>query len=211
MNGSFAVLLVGLAGLVAVAGVVIAVIAVRNSKRQRPPAPTGPVDPFRQVEEDADALRGDPRKLAPGDIVEIRGVSYGVRGSLHFQEGDYRWAEHLLDDAAGTKRWISVEEDPDLELVLWTEVRAATVTPGAPSIDFDGRRYASDESGSARFTAVGTTGLNPNGTIRYHDYCAPDDARLSFESYGGAGWEVGRGERLHRAEVQIYRQSRESS
>ena len=158
MNGSFAFLLIGLAGLVAVAGVVIAVIAVRNMQGSARPGPAGPVDPFRQAEEDADALRGDPRKLAPGDIVEIRGVSYGVRGSLHFQEGDYRWAEHLLDDAAGTKRWISVEEDPDLELVLWTEVPGATVTPGPASIDFDGRRYASDESGSAHYTGSAPPG-----------------------------------------------------
>lgn len=209
MNGSTAFLVTGLGCLIVVAGVVIAVLAVRRS-RQRPAVPaTGPVDPFRQADDDADALRGDPRKLAPGDIVEIRGVSYGVRGSLHFREGDWGWAEHLLDDAAGTKRWLSVEEDPDLELVLWTEVPGATVTPGPATIDFDGRRYTSDESGSATYTGVGTTGLNPSGSVRYHDYQS-GDARLSFESYGGAGWEVGRGEKLHRAEVQIYRQTREN-
>jgi hypothetical protein len=207
MNGALAFLITGLGCLVGVAGVVIAVVAVRRARRKATPKP-GPADPFRNVDDDADALRGDPRRIAPGDIVDIRGVSYGVRGTLRFTEGDWGWAEHLLDDAHGRKVWLSVEEDPDLELALWTEVPSATVEPGAATIDFDGRRYTSDESGRARYTATGTTGLNPTGTVRYHDYAAPDGALLSFESYGeGARWEVGRGEQLHRAEVLIYAQS----
>jgi hypothetical protein len=208
MNGTAAYLIAGMGCLLGVAGVVIALVALNRSRRttaggQR--TAKGPADPFR--DSDADALRGDPRRLRPGDIVEIRAVSYVVRGSLHFSEGDWGWAEHLLDDAQGVKRWLSVEEDPDLELVLWTEEPGATVTPGPPTIDFDGRRFTSNESGRARYTATGTTGLNPTGTARYHDYTAPGGARLSFESYGDAGWEVGRGELLNRAEVMIYPQA----
>ncbi len=206
MNGTLAFVVTGLGCLVAVAGIVIAAVALRAAKRRTAPArPTGPADPFRQPDDDADALRGDPRRLRPGDIVEIRGTSYGVRGSLHFTEGDWGWAEHLLDDAQGVKRWLSVEEDPDLELALWTAVPGATVTPGPDSVAFDGRRYASDESGQARYTGTGTTGLNPTGSVRYHDYRSPDGALLSFESYGdSASWEVARGESLRRAEVMIY-------
>nr|MDT0661858.1 DUF4178 domain-containing protein [Micromonospora sp. DSM 115978] len=209
MNGTLAYLVTGIGCLVAVAGIVVAVIALRTARRRTAPA-TGkgamaPRDPFRAMDDDADALRGDPRRLRPGDIVEIRRTSYGVRGTLRFAEGSWGWAEHLLDDAQGAKVWLSVEEDPDLELVLWTEVPSATVTPGPPSLDFDGRRYTSKESGRARYTSAGTTGLDPAGDMRYHDYAAPDGARLSFESYGGSDkWEVGRGEKLHRTEVQIY-------
>lgn len=210
MSGSLAYAVVAVGFLLAVAGVVIAVIALRAAKR-RPSSPAGESvhkDPFRTVDDDADALRGDPRRLKPGDIVEVRQTSYGVRGTLRFTEGEWGWTEHLLDDASGAKVWLSVEEDPDLELVLWTAVPTATVTPGPGSIDFDGRRYNSEESGRARFTSTGTTGLNPTGTVRYHDYAAPDGARLSFESYGDSGsWEVARGEQLHRAEVVIYPQA----
>lgn len=208
MNGTAAYVVATAGCLLGVAGVVIAVIAARAARRgSSAPARPPHGDPFRTADDDADALRGDPRRIQPGDIVEIRHRSYGVRGTLRFTEGAWSWAEHLLDDADGTKVWLSVEEDPDLELVLWHEVPSATVTPGAPTIDFDGRRYTSDESGRARFTAIGTTGLDPAGTMRYHDYAAPDGARLGFESYGERGtWEVGRGERLHRAEVFIYRQ-----
>lgn len=203
MDGSLAYLLA--AGcLVGVAGVVVAVLARRRS-RPRPPGGTGPGDPLR--DRDADALHGDPRQLKPGDIVEVRGVTYAVRGSIRLVEGGWSWAEHLLDDAGGVRRWLSVEEDPELELVLWEAEPGATITPGAPIIDFAGRRYDWDESGQARYTAVGATGLDPTGTMRYHDYQAPGGARLSFESYGDAGWEVARGEKLHRAEVMIYPQA----
>ncbi|RKN46456.1 DUF4178 domain-containing protein [Micromonospora endolithica] len=204
MNGSVAYVLAAVGCLVGVAGVVVAVVALRRS-RSRPPAAKAPEDPLR--DRDSDALRGDPRRLKPGDIVEIRGVSFAVRGTIRLVEGGWSWAEHLLDDAGEVRRWLSVEEDPELELVLWAAEPGATVTPGAPTLDFDGRRYSWNESGQARYTAVGTTGLDPSGTMRYHDYQASGGARLSFEAYGEAGWEVARGEKLHRAEVMIYPQA----
>ena len=202
MDVSLAYLVLALGCLIGVAGVVIAVVALLRARSRPQPRTSG--DPFR--DRDADVLRGDPRKLRPGDIVEIRQVPYTVRGSVHLVEGAWSWAEHLLDDAGGAKRWLSVEEDPDLELVLWTAEPSATVTPGAPTLDIAGRRYSWDESGQARYTATEGTGLDPNGTMRYHDYQAPGGARLSFEAYGEAGWEVALGEKLHRAQVMIYPQ-----
>lgn len=205
VNGSLAYVVTTLGCLVGVAGVVIAVIAVRKSRSaSRPKTKAAPGDPFR--DRDADALRGDPRALKPGDIVEIRTVPYTVRGSVHLVEGGWSWAEHLLDDAGGVKRWLSVESDPDLEMVLWTSEPGATVTPGAPTLEIAGRRYNWDESGQARYTATEGTGLDPHGTMRYYDYQAPGGARLSFEAYGEAGWEVNLGEELRRAEVMIYPQ-----
>lgn len=203
MDGSVAYLVAAVGCLVGVAGVVIAVVALARQRKRTGPAAPG--DPFRDT--DADALRGDPRKLKPGDIVEIRQVSYAIRGSVHLVEGAWSWAEHLLDDAGGTKRWLSVEEDPDVELVLWNAEPGATVTPGAPTLDFAGRRYSWEESGQARYSATGTTGLDPTGTVRYHDYRAQGGARLAFEAYGEAGWEVALGEPLHRSEVMVYPQA----
>lgn len=206
MDGTTTYLLTAVGCLVVVAGVVVAVAGVRAARR-RSAATVGKTveDPFRSVDDDADALRGDPRRLGPGDIVEIRHTSYGVRGTLRFTEGAWSWTEHLLDDAHGGKLWLSVEEDPDLELVLWTEAPDVAVTPGPAQLDIDGRHYRRDESGRATFTALGSTGLDPTGTVRYHDYRAADGARLSFEAYGDSErWEAGTGEPLHRADVRIY-------
>jgi hypothetical protein len=206
MNGTVAYLVTGLGCLIAVAGVVAVSIGVWRAQVRAGGAGrtqrTNP-DPFHTG--DTDALRGDPRRLGPGDIVEIRGQSYAVRGSVHFTEGGWTWSEHFLDDARGDRLWLSVESDPDLELVLWRPAAPDVVAqPGAGTIDLAGRRYRLDESGQARFTSVGATGLAPSGTVRYFDYTGPGDARLSFEGYGDARWEIGFGEVLHRAEVMIY-------
>ncbi|MFV2020135.1 DUF4178 domain-containing protein [Micromonospora sp. LOL_023] len=207
MNGTVAYLVTGLGCLIAVAGVVAVSIGVWRSRvraNDSNRAGRSPADPFHTG--DTDALRGDPRRLVPGDIVETKGQSYVVRGSVHFAEGGWNWSEHFLDDARGDKLWLSVESDPDLELVLWRSAAPDVVLqPGAGTIDLAGRRYRLDESGQARFTSVGATGLAPNGTVRYYDYTAPDDARLSFEGYGDSSrWEIGLGAVLHRAEVMIY-------
>lgn len=202
-----------LIGLLIVVLVVLAVILTvvllarskaRKSQREEAARADAPrADPF--ADADNDAVNGDPRRIKVGDIVEFRAQSWAVRGTLRFREGSSTWAEHLLDDAHGMKRWISVEEDPDLELALWTEVRGATVSPGPSTLDFDGRRYRDDESGTAKFTAEGTTGLDATGTVRYHDYEAGDGALLSFEDYGASGkWEAARGEVVSRGELRIY-------
>lgn len=194
------VVLVLLAILLAL--VVIAVVLVKRSKAARP-APTAPAsaDPFSSA--DVDAVQGDPRSLAPGAIVEIRGTTYAVRGSLRMAEGSWTWDEHLLETASGTRTWLCVEADPDLELTLYTDVPGAEVDPGK-TVELDGVRYRLEESGSARFTAEGTTGLNPSGTVSYRDYRGDGLARLSLEDFGTGSWWVSKGELLSRYEVRVY-------
>ncbi|MGK9269915.1 DUF4178 domain-containing protein [Williamsia muralis] len=189
---------------------IIAVIMLFNTiakRRERQAAETkavrdrayAPRDPFSSA--DDDAVRGDPRALKPGDMVEIRGEMFAVRGTLTLSQSGFSWTENFLDTGTGRKAWVSVEEDPDLEVVLWEELEGVAVSPGPESIEVDGRRYSSDETGSARFTSAGTTGL-ATGNMSYHDYSA-GDARLSFEDFG-SGWECARGQVLARAEYRIF-------
>lgn len=151
--------------------------------------------------------RVDPRRIEVGDIVEIGDVAYPVRGSVRLVEGEWTWAQHLLDDPDGRRR-LSVAEDPEFELVLWRSASGDAGTAGAPVVEFGGRRYSWRESGQARYTATGATGLAPSGVMRYHDYRAAGGARLTFEAYGEAGWQVALGERLDRADVIVHPQSR---
>ncbi|BCJ59288.1 DUF4178 domain-containing protein [Micromonospora endophytica] len=151
---------------------------------------------------------GDPRGIEIGDIVEIGDDVYPVRGTIRLSEGEWRWAQHLFDDPGG--RRLSVAESPEFDLVLWHPEPDVAGTPGAPVVEFAGRRYHWHESGQARFTTTGTTGLDPSGTMRYHDYRAPGGARLTFEAYGEAGWTAARGERLDLADVAVHPQRRGS-
>jgi hypothetical protein len=195
-------LLVLLVVALVVAGVALFLLV---RKKNEPAVAAGPVDPF--ADKDSDALRGDPRALKAGDIVDIFGETYTVRGSLRLKEGGYQWSEHLLDTASGTRKWLSVEEDPDLELVLWTE------TPGVPAaggdeIEYDGKTFRLDESGRAQYIGEATTGLTPSGTVAYHDYAAADGTRLSFEDFGESGKkEAAIGQVLYRSAIMIYPQS----
>lgn len=159
-----------------------------------------PGDPFSSA--DDDAIHGNPRNLKPSDLIEIRGETFAVRGTVRLTQDGYIWTENYIDTGTGRKAWISVEDDPDLEVVLWNELSGVTATPGPPTIDLEGRRYTFDEEGSARFTSAGTTGVASTGSMRYHDYQAGND-RLSFEDYG-SGWECARGELLSHAEYRIY-------
>jgi hypothetical protein len=197
--------LTGLLILVIVLLIIVVVVAVvmgmRSRKTAGAPQADQPKDPFSTG--DQDSLRGDPRELKAGDIVEIRGVTYTVRGTLRLDEGGWKWDEHLLDDSKGEQLWLSVEEDPDLEMAVWTPAADAP-EPGPKTIEFDGRTYTSEESGSAEFRSEATTGLDERGTVRYHDYEAPDGSLLSFEAYGEAGWEASTGTELGRYDVLIY-------
>lgn len=199
MNGLTATLIVVIIVLIVVA--VVAVIMGVRAKRGAAKPEARPTDPFHTG--DQDSLRGDPRALKAGDIVEVRGRSFTVRGTLRLSEGGWTWSEHLLDDAKDTQVWLAVEEDPDLILSLWTPVVGAG-EPGPKTIDFAGRTYHSEESGTAEFRSEATTGLAGQGTVRYYDYEASDGSKLGFESYGGADWEASTGEELSRYDVLIY-------
>ncbi|WP_026929601.1 DUF4178 domain-containing protein [Glycomyces tenuis] len=183
----------------------------RRQERERTETSSSsrPVDPF--ADTDTDILRGDPERVKAGDLVEAYGKTLAVRGTLRLSEGDYSWAEHFLDTGTGVKRWLSVEADPDVEVVLWEEVTDSDLRPGPRELSFEGVSYRSDEQGTARYTSEATTGLAPTGTLRYHDYTGPDGQKLSFESFGeGAKWELAKGLTLDRNQITIYHQNDES-
>lgn len=148
-------------------------------------------------------LNGDPRLLKVADVVTYAGRDHSVRGSLRLDEDGYTWAEHFLDDASGTRVWLSVESDPELEVVLWREVDAELV-PGEKTLTHDGVTYRLDEKGRARYRSEGTTGLPETGSVEYYDYDGGSGRYLSFERFVGTEWEVGVGEELRLSELLIY-------
>ncbi|MDG4778448.1 DUF4178 domain-containing protein [Micromonospora sp. WMMD961] len=177
------------------AAAVLAVVAILVRSRQRATSRTDG--------QSAAPPRRGPLRLALHDRVRIRDREYAVSGTIRLVEGDWSWVQHLLDDDSGTRHRLSVENGPEVELVLWTAEPGATVTPGAPTIEVGGRRYTWTETGQARYTAIGETGLPSAGTVRYHDYQSGGAARLSFEAYGEEGWRVARGDLLDPADLTI--------
>ena len=140
----------------------------------------------------------DPERIAPGDVITYDGREWVVRGTLAMDEDGYQWREHLLD-ASGlsgeTRRWLSVEQaEGGVEIAVWDRVPGSTLTPDDAQVTHDGVTYRRDEQGSARFSAVGSTGTAQSGTMQYADYLGDGGALLSFERFSAAGsWEMSTG------------------
>ncbi|UED86574.1 DUF4178 domain-containing protein [Streptomyces profundus] len=202
-------LVLAFVGLVAL-GAAIAVV-LRNRRAPGTATHKVPRDPFAPDGETG----GDPRTLKAGDMVEYLGERLFVRGSLRLTEGGFTWSEHFVDpmddgpDAAPGHRWISVEEDPDLEVTLWTEYRGEQeLLPSQKTLTVDGVTYHRSEHGTATYRAEGTTGLGDTGRVEYADFEAPGGRGLAFERFLGAAgrgnWEVSLGERVPRGTLVIY-------
>ncbi len=163
-----------------------------------------PVDPLA----DWSSSGGDQQflDLKPGDLVKTDG-EYLVRGTIAFNDGGSTWFEHLLDDAAGTKQWLSVENDEGLELGTWRRIPMADVESGSPgdrSVVVRGVAYKLVERGSTGYTSTGTTSTAPTGSAEYIDYEAADGAMLGFERFDGSAWEAALGKKVLPSEVEVF-------
>lgn len=194
-----------LLALILVALVVIIVVMLRRraggGAAEQAAERAVPRDPFAAEDE----VGGDPRTIKAGDMIEYLGVRYFVRGSLRMREGGFTWSEHLLDaDTVDQKVWISVEEDPDLEVVWWTEHEVGELKPDQKALVVDGVEYRRDEHGTADYGSEGTTGVGEGGRVEYVDYEGSGGRYLSFERYGDGPWELGTGERVPTGTLTIY-------
>lgn len=199
--GSF----VGVLGLLVIVAIFVAIVVVLvaralQARRQQAEQVNVPRDPFAPGE----STFGDPRTLQAGDMVEYLGERLFVRGSLRLREGGYQWSEHFIDDMDGARRWLSVEEDPDLEVVLWNELKGTDLLPNARTLTHDGVEYRRDEHGTANFTSEGTTGLGSTGQVEYVDFEAKGGRYLSFERFDGGSWDVALGERVPSGTLTVY-------
>jgi uncharacterized protein DUF4178 len=188
--------------LLLIAAVAVAVVFYRRytaeqAARGRSAAAEPPRDPLR-----AESVRSDPRRITVGDVIRFEGRDFIVRGTIRFDQDGFEWQEHFLDDVE-VKRWLSVEDDEGLEVALWQAVKGAEFEPGPKTVEHGGKTYELDEKGSARFSALGTTGTAPSGRVEYYDYEAGADL-LAFERYGDGGWEVSTGRVVGEYELDIY-------
>ena len=195
-----AVILLLVAAAVALVVVVVRYLRSRQAERTEAARSRPRRDPLADVHGNEDYLR----RLKVGDVVRYEASDYLVRGSLRFDEEGYTWAEHLIGDGE-TQHWLSVEDDEGISVVLWQRVGLAQLTgePGAPTVGHAGVAYQLHEQGQASYTAEGTTGTAPSGTLRYVDYRGPDGQRLSCEQLGRS-WEVSVGRTVTPRSVDVY-------
>jgi Domain of unknown function (DUF4178) len=187
---------------VVLALIVVGVVVWQRSRANRKPVeaerPGKPVDPLADHQGVTDI-----RTVRAGDMIDYGDQLYFVRGSLRLTESGYTWSEHFLDDARGARMWVSVEEDPDLEVYLWRETDLVDA-PGGKTMEVGGVTYTKEEDGTARYTSEGTTTVAESGSVEYVDYEGPDGKALSFERFDGGKWEAGLGEEIPLPALRVY-------
>lgn len=183
--------------LLVLAAVVVAVVFFLRA-RARSARPR--VDPLR-----SDPGLYDPHAIVVGDVVSYAGIDHVVRGTIVLSEGGTTWREHLLDGSTG-RRWLTVEDDEgDLEMTLWMRREGTNLEPGGDVV-LDDRVHRQIERGRADYTAEGTTGTPPTGTVDYADYATSDKTGLiAFERWASTqSWEVSTGRAVTLGELTVY-------
>jgi uncharacterized protein DUF4178 len=190
--------------LILLAVVAVGVVLYLRSRQNRKPGSLADERPGKPVDPLADHQGvTDIRTVRAGDMIDYGDQLYFVRGSLRLTEGGYTWSEHFLDDARGSRMWVSVEEDPDLEVMLWRETDQVT-EPGGKTMEVGGVTYRKDEDGTAAYTSEGTTTVAERGRVEYVDYEGPEGKALSFERFDGGKWEAGLGESVALPAMRVY-------
>ncbi|HIY42659.1 MAG TPA: DUF4178 domain-containing protein [Candidatus Nocardiopsis merdipullorum] len=200
-RGTLSIELVLILLVVTVAAVVGIMVYLQRSKQQKqePSRSAAPQDPFAGASESA----GDPRAIKAGDMIDWGNERTWIRGSLRLSEGGYVWSEHFLE-VEGGKRWLCVEEDPDLQLSLWTGRPDLELTPQSANIDLEGVTYRLEEKGSGSYHSEGTTGLRSEGGMDYADYESADGRLLAFERFDHGHWEASTGTKITPGTFTIY-------
>ncbi|KUP95621.1 hypothetical protein AC529_16600 [Thermobifida cellulosilytica TB100] len=187
---------------IALAAAVVVYLMIRDRKK-KPPALSAakpPQDPFAEQ-----GTQGDPRTIKVGDMLEIGVERVWVRGTLRLSEGGWEWAEHFVDEGgSGERRWLSVEEDPDVQMVLWTSRPDLDVVPGPKQLTVEGVTYRLVERGTAAYRSEGTTGLRASGGMDYADYEAPGGKHLAFERFDHGSWEASIGTDVAPGSLTVY-------
>lgn len=187
------ILLLALLVLISIAGNVIRVRRARTLGA-RP-----------QVHSPATTPEGyDPLRIGVGDIVSCTGVDHVVNGTINFDQEGFRWHEHLLTGPNGRRRLTVEYEEGELEMTLWTPCEGTCLEPGE-EVALDNRVYRRVTSGAVQFTAQGTTGTPPSGSMDYADYATADrSGRLAFERWTKtAPWEVSTVHAVTRGELRV--------
>ena len=152
----------------------------------------------------ADAAAYDPLRIGVGDIVTYTGVDHVVVGTINFDLEGFRWHEHLLDGPTGRRRLTVEYEEGELEMALWKRCEGSGLEPGE-DVALDNRVYRQVKSGAVQFTAEGTTGTAPSGSMDYADYATADrSGLLAFERWAKtASWEVSTVRAVARRELTV--------
>ena len=139
--------------------------------------------------------------LKLNDVVRYLGDTYMVEGRLTLSEDGDTWWEYMLVDGDEI-RWLSVEDDDELEVALWEEIDYPLSADPPETIEWEGVSYRAVEKGKARVTRDGKSGRKEGMSCRYWDYEGAGGEMLAVESWSG-DFEVSLGRELDEGTYEI--------
>lgn len=133
--------------------------------------------------------------LQVGDIVQYMGEDWVVEGKLIYEEDGNIWWEYMLQN--GDKiRWLSVEEDDQVEVCLLENNHLLDINTTPPrKITLAGKNYHCVGTGKAFVTRIGTINKHKAETCNYFDYKGENGRVMSIEEWIGE-YEVTIGESI---------------
>ena len=162
---------------------------------------TGESQPAGYLESEREKVTVDNLRI--GDIVSYLGSDYMDEGHLEYDEDGWTWDTFMLKDG-GDVKWLSVEWDDELEVVLWTELEDFEIDAHPPeTIEYQGEVFTREESGGASVTRHGQTRRRNDVRMEYFEYEGANDSLLSVEKWG-SDIEVSLGQPLNPYGLDIY-------
>ena len=122
-----------------------------------------------------------------GDIINYDLVDYEVVGKITYRDGNYEWYGYQLLEGHDTI-WLAAEMDDELELGIYKKVQLAVSKPYPKQLNYEGKTYYLEESGTARVIGEGRSKNIHDSLVDYADYS--DDDEESYLSIEGWGTEI---------------------
>jgi hypothetical protein len=141
--------------------------------------------------------------LQLNDIVSHFGTDYIIEGRLDYWDDGDTWVTYRLVDG-NNEVWLAVEQDDDLDVSLWREVKDLHLPSPLPEfLEYRGQRLRMVERGEARVNQQGKVARKTGVNLKYYEYEGDDNAMLSVEDWGGGDVEVFWGEEINPAGLDI--------
>lgn len=141
--------------------------------------------------------------LKLNDVVGFDGVDYIVKHCYTYSESGFEWFSfHLVDSVTGSKIWLAVEDDDELEIGFFRPIELDLKNRVPSKISFDGDTYVQDEHGNANVFIQNELG-EKFASVEYWEFWNDDDSSsLSVEKWGNE-LEVSIGKPIQEFELTI--------
>ena len=141
--------------------------------------------------------------LGVGDVVVHLDTTYVVEQRITYHSQGFFWFDYRLDDGDGSKAWLSVSDDDELEVAFYVPVEDLIVDIPPPNeLTYDGVTYSIHESAKVD-AKIDRAGTETRTVVDAWDYKGGSGRRLGVQRWGEDEIEVAIDRKIQPVEVDI--------